>query len=213
MIPLLAVAGIVIALPWVVKKSAEAAAPIFRDAIPHPFTVIHETKLSGENPMVGASFLSKLGKVKNLKSLKKMDWKNIKKTAKTVGPAVATVYPPAGAAIYGALALEKAAKGGDKKAIAKIALTKAAAKSGNPKAKLAMDVLQTAENVKGHKKSVKLLAGAKKGDPKAIQKMAALAVGAKMGSPAAVRAIRRVQFAKSGLGYYKFLTKSKKSYY
>ena len=169
-----------------------------------------EEQMGNEN--VGFSFFGKLNwkKIKQVSRLRKMDWKGIKNTAKTIGPAVATVYPPAGAAIYGGLAIEKALKKGDKKALANMAITKLASERGSPTARLAMDIMQTARNVRGHKQGIDLLSRAKKGDVASIRKISNYMSAASKGNIPSAIALDRLESAAKGFGYYKTLMKKKK---
>lgn len=72
---------------------------------------------------------------------------DLKKVAQVVGPVIATVYPPAGPAIAGGIALLNAVDNGDQKAAQQVADTKAAAAAGDQKAQDTVTLLQTAKAV------------------------------------------------------------------
>lgn len=93
--------------------------------------------------------------VKNVKKWKvnKKDWGAINKVAQAIGPMVAKVYPEAAPAIVGAMALTNAAASGDQAALAQVAATQAAAQSGDPSAQQALQIMQTAQTVKGQVQS------------------------------------------------------------
>lgn len=93
----------------------------------------------------------------------------LKQVAKTIGPVVATVYPPAAPAIGIAMKVMKAADKGNKNAVASIASAIIAAKSGDESAKNLVEVFQVAKAVQGNVAATNTIKAAANGDPAAIK--------------------------------------------
>lgn len=104
----------------------------------------------------------------------KLDLKGISGLVKAVGPAVATIYPPAAPLVAGATAILNKAQAGDPAAAASIAATQAAAASGDPKAAEAVALLKAAGALKSNVAATALLKSAASGDPDAVARLASL---------------------------------------
>lgn len=181
------------------KKLAKKAAPKVLSPIPgvDPRDLLKAAKgnkralLNVAAP--GTQYIMGFGLPKKLKK----GLKGLNKVVKTVGPMVATVYPPAAPAIAAATSVLNMAEKGDPKAIAKIVANEALARSGNPEAQQAVALLQTAKAMKQNVKAVAMLEAADKGDPKAKMAIAKIKKDSES-NPSAATALEALQSAQQG---------------
>ncbi len=124
----------------------------------------------------------------NLRRLKPN--KNLLKAAAKYGPAIASIYPPAGAAIAVAMPLVKAAAKGNPKAKAKVAQTVAAASAGDAQAQATLDAIQAAQAVRAHVTGQALASSAAAGSDSATHALQRLRDAASSGHTAAKLAMR-----------------------
>lgn len=75
--------------------------------------------------------------------MRSVDWRKAQALAKRYGPAVASIYPPAGMALAAVNGLQSKARAGDPQALANLGKLAVAAKSGDPNASSAVKALAT----------------------------------------------------------------------
>lgn len=121
------------------------------------------------------------------------------KAAQTMGPMIASVYPPAGVAITAASALLKSAKAGSSEATAKLDSIKAAAAAGVDLAKQQMSVLNIADLANKAGDAQALIKAKMNGNSSAAQKIEEIKQAAARGVGEAVDSFKTLANAAAGL--------------
>jgi hypothetical protein len=152
---------------------------------------------ASKEAMMGLSWSSIKKSAK--KKYKKIPWKKVAKVTRTVGPVIATVYPPAAPAVAAAMILTEAAAKGDIKAVATEKNIKMLAENGVPAAEEAYGAIQTAKSLQRNLKAEATLVAAKYGSKGALKQLSAVKNLAKEGNPAAVEAMKIYKDASKGI--------------
>lgn len=147
---------------------------------------------------INKKLLNPKNHIKMLKKVTKPALKIASKAAKVVGPAVASIYPPAAPLVKASTKILNAAENGIPGALKQVTSIVKNAKAGSPVAQGMLDGLKLASNLKKHKKAMSLIMRAKNGDQDAAHQIAAISQAANQGDPEAAKAMGDLKAANKG---------------